>query len=132
MKLVTRSLMALVAVVSISNIAQADMIFAKNSNPSIRMTIKDDGKASVKLMVPDGHEIALIEGTAQQNDSGVIISPEEGDVCPALEVKLFHDIKLGENQAAVVRAMVEKSGTAARQYCGKLDKMDGDYTRLNN
>lgn len=131
MKMFTRSLMVMMAVASVSSLAKADMIFKKDSEPTVRLILKDDKTASIKMMVPDGGDVTLTEGSLEGENSSLTLQLPEGDVCPSYEIELFHDIKLGENQSAAVRAKVEDTGSAARQYCGNLQKFDGSYTRAN-
>lgn len=131
MKFFARSMMLVLAASSLTSLAQADMTFKNDARGDLLMTIKDNGTAEIILILPDGGKIPMIEGSVVGKDSDLVIQREEGDVCPSVEVQLYHDIKLGENQGAVVRAKIEETGSAAKQYCGDLKKMDGAYSRVN-
>ena len=132
MKIFARSMMAVLAVVSISSLAKADMIFKSEAHPAVQLRLNDDKSAVIETLVPDAPAaIALVRGTWSGENSSLTLSREEGDVCPGYSIELYHDIKLGENQAAVVRAKIEESGSAAHQYCGKMTGLDGTYVRVN-
>jgi|GEM_PF-3424172 hypothetical protein len=123
---------AFAAVMSFTGVAQADMIFQKNGDSSVVLTIKNDRTATITKAQAGkkGIKTSLIEGKIEGQDSSLVIVREEGDVCPSVSVELYHDIRLGENRAAEVRNQFEEAGTAARQYCAEVRVVDGSYTRV--
>jgi hypothetical protein len=123
---------AFAAVMSFTGVAQADMIFQKNGDSSVVLTIKNDSSATITKVQAGkkGIKTSLIEGKIEGQDSSLVIVREEGDVCPSVSVELYHDIRLGENRAAEVSNQFEEAGTAARQYCADVRVIDGSYTRV--
>lgn len=122
---------AFVAVMSFVGAAQADMVFKKNGDSSVVLTMKEDNTATITKSKPGKKRtrISLIEGRVEGENSSLTIVREEGDVCPSVSVELYHDIKLGENMAAVVRNNYEEAGTAISN-CTNLGVIDGSYSRV--
>ena len=132
MKYGVKVAVAFTAIMSFAGVAQADMVFQKNGDASVALTIKSDNTASItKAQAANkGIKTSLIEGKVEGQDSSLVIVREEGDVCPSVSIELYHDIKLGENMSAEVRNKFEDAGTAARQYCAEVRVIDGSYSRV--
>jgi hypothetical protein len=132
MKYRLRLAVVLFAVISFVGVAHAEMVFQKKGDASVVLTIKNDNTATITKAQPGKNRIktSLIEGRVKGQGSLLVIIREEGDVCPYVSVKLYNDVKLGENMSAKVRNMFEDAGSAARKYCAKVRVLDGSYSRV--
>ncbi|WP_338637367.1 hypothetical protein [Spirobacillus cienkowskii] len=107
------------------------MVFQKQGDASVVLTIKNDNTATITKAKPGkkGIKTNLIEGKVEGQGASLIIVREEGDVCPSVSVKLYNDVKLGENMVAKVRNMFEEVGSA-RKHCAAVRVIDGSYSRV--
>src|SRR4051812_9112318 len=104
----TITVLSLCTSMLLASAAQAtETTYRKSNDSSIFLMISTNGSAEISQYV-GGKKTVLIEGKVESTmPSSLTLVRPEGDVCPNVQIELYHDIVYGEDYVAQVRNKYE-------------------------